>query len=118
MRVVALLQPVYDGQTYRMVTVQVAETLELRKSLAQRGADLDAGPAGDLSDDSVGADVVADRPRLCDRSRCCVASCSAGSDSLSPLVRRHRELRPIVEALNEVMARLKGVLRQPPALRP
>ena len=36
-RVVALLQPVYDGQSYRMVTVQVAETLELRKSLAQQG---------------------------------------------------------------------------------
>ena len=26
-RVVALLQPVYDGQSYRMVTAQVAETL-------------------------------------------------------------------------------------------
>ena len=110
-RVVALLQPVYDGQTYRMVTVQVAETLELRKSLAQQGliSTLDRQVIflmilSVLMWWLIGRGlrpISVLRRELLERD----------PDSLSPLVTpAPRELRPIVEALNEVMARLKGVL--------
>ncbi len=110
-RVVALLQPVYDGQSYRMVTVQVAETLELRKSLAQQGliSTLDRQVIflmilSVLMWWLIGRGlrpISVLRRELLQRD----------PDSLSPLVTpAPRELRPIVEALNEVMARLKGVL--------
>ena len=110
-RVVALLQPVYDGQSYRMVTVQVAETLELRKSLAQQGliSTLDRQVIflmilSVLMWWLIGRGlrpISVLRRELLERD----------PDSLSPLVTpAPRELRPIVEALNEVMARLKGVL--------
>ncbi len=110
-RVVALLHPVYDGAGYRMVTVQVAENVELRRSLAKQGliATLDRQiiflmllsvliwwligrglrPLAALGDE------LRKRP----------------PDSLAALTTpAPRELRPIVEALNEVMGRLKGFL--------
>ncbi len=110
-RVAALLQPVYTAAGYRMATVQVAETLELRRDLAQRA----------LLSSSVrqallllllfvvvwwlitdGLKPIARlRQELLERS----------PESLSPVnAKTSRELRPVVEALNELIARLKRVL--------
>lgn len=110
-RVAALLQPVYDGSTYRMVTVQVAETLELRKALAQQAliSTVDRQVIflmvlAALIWWLIGRGlrpVSALRRELLQRD----------PDSLEPVTTpAPRELRPIVEALNEVMARLKRVL--------
>lgn len=110
-RVAALLQPVYDGSSYRMVTVQVAETLELRKGLAQQAlvSTLDRQVIflmilGILIWWLIGRGlrpISVLRRELLQRD----------PDSLAPVTApAPRELRPIVEALNEVMARLKRVL--------
>jgi len=110
-RMAALLQPVYDGVAYRMVTVQVAETLELRKSLAQQAlySTLDrqviflmilAWLIWWLIGRGLRPISVLRRELL-----------ERGADSLTPITTpAPRELKPVVEALNEVMARLKRVL--------
>jgi two-component system sensor histidine kinase TctE len=110
-RVTALLQPVYVGDGYRMVTVQVAETLELRKSLAQQAliSTLDRQviflmllstlvwwliARGMLPISILRRELLARDP-----------------DSLEPITTpAPRELKPAIEALNEMMARLKRVL--------
>ena len=110
-RVAALLQPVYDGVTYRMVTVQVAETLELRKALAQQAL------ISTVDRQVIFLMVLAAlvwwligrglRPVSALRNELL----QRDPDSLAPVTTpAPRELRPIVEALNEVMARLKRVL--------
>lgn len=110
-RVAAMLQPVYDGNAYRMVTVQVAETLELRRALAREAliSTLDRQVIflmllGALIWWLIGRGlrpVSVLRRELLQR----------GPDSLAPITTpAPRELAPIVEALNEVMARLKRVL--------
>ncbi len=110
-RVAALLQPVYDGVTYRMVTVQVAETLELRKALAQQAL------ISTVDRQVIFLMVLAAliwwligrglRPVSALRNELL----QRAPDSLAPVTTpAPRELRPIVEALNEVMARLKRVL--------
>jgi len=110
-RVAALLQPVFTEGSYRMVTVQVAETLELRRSLAQQAListvdrqiiflmflsltiwwliERGMRPVADLRRELLG------RP----------------PEALTPITTpAPRELRPIVEALNEIIARLRRVL--------
>jgi two-component system sensor histidine kinase TctE len=107
-RVAAMLQPVYDGTTYRMVTVQVAETLELRRALAREAliSTLDRQVIflimlAALIWWLIGRGlrpISALRHELLRREH----------DSLAPITTpAPRELAPIVEALNEVMARLK-----------
>ena len=110
-RVVALLQPVYVGTEYRMLTVQVAETMELRRALAQQAL------ISTLDRQAIFLMVLATliwwliergmrpvsvlRRELLERD----------PDSLAPITTpAPRELKPIVEALNEVMARLQRVL--------
>ena len=110
-RVAALLQPVYIGSGYRMLTVQVAETLELRRALAQQA--LISTLERQLIFLMVLSTLIwwliargmrpvsALRRELLERD----------PDSLAPLATpAPRELAPIVEALNEVTARLKRVL--------
>jgi two-component system, OmpR family, sensor histidine kinase TctE len=111
-RAAALLQPIDTGPDgYRMVTVQVAETLELRRVLAQQTLIRSAWqqvaltvllsiaiwwligrglrPIEKLRDDLLKRD----------------------SDSLSPVSMRVAvELSPLVMALNEVLARMRRVL--------
>ncbi len=114
-RVAALLQPVYVGMggsdAYRMVTVQVAETLELRKSLAQQAliSTLDRQVIFLMLMSTLiwwliargMRPISALRRELLDRD----------PESLVPITTpAPRELKPLVEALNEVMARLKRVL--------
>jgi two-component system, OmpR family, sensor histidine kinase TctE len=114
-RVAALLQPVYVGANrgdgYRMVTVQVAETLELRKSLAQQAliSTLDRQVIFLMLMSTLiwwliargMRPIAALRHELLERD----------PESLTPITTpAPRELKPLVEALNEVMARLKRVL--------
>lgn len=110
-RVAALLQPVSMGNEYRMATVQVAETLELRRqvvqatmlnSLVRKGAMLvvlslflwwvvgrGLSPLLRLRQDVLSRDP----------------------DSLEPLVTKtSRELVPVVDAMNEVIARLRRLI--------
>ncbi len=110
-RVAALLQPVYVEEKYRMLTVQVAETLELRRALAQQAL------ISTLDRQVIFLMVLATliwwliargmqpvsvlRRALLERD----------PDSLAPITTpAPSELKPIVEALNEVMARLQRVL--------
>ena len=114
-RVAALLHPVYvgvgGGDAYRMVTVQVAETTELRKSLAQQA--LISTLARQVIFLLLMSTLIwwliargmlpisALRSELLERD----------SEALTPITTpAPRELKPLVEALNEVMARLKRVL--------
>jgi two-component system, OmpR family, sensor histidine kinase TctE len=110
-RVAALLQPVNLGTEYKMVTVQVAETLELRRAIAQR-----------VLWPSVWRELAvvvllgvaiwfiigrALRPLL--RLRAEIRARSA--DSLAPLsTKTSRELVPVVDAMNEVIERLNRML--------
>jgi len=110
-RVAALLQPVYVGNEYRMLTVQVAETLELRRAIAQQAliSTLDRQVLFLMALATLiwwliarGMKPVSElRRELLERD----------PDSLAPITTpAPKELKPIVEALNEVMARLKRVL--------
>ena len=114
-RVAALLQPVYVGSegstAYRMVTVQVAETLELRKGLAQQAliSTLDRQVIFLMLMSTLVWWLIARgmqpisvlRRELLERD----------PDSLAPITTpAPRELKPAIEALNEMMARLKRVL--------
>jgi two-component system, OmpR family, sensor histidine kinase TctE len=110
-RVAALYQPVNTGNEYRMALVQVAETLELRRRVAQQASlnsltrqiavtALLAFAVWWL----VGRGVA---PLLRLRNEVLARD----QDSLEPLsTKTARELVPLVEALNEVMSRLKRVL--------
>ena len=110
-RVAALLQPVYIGTGYRMVTVQVAETLELRRALAQQAllSTLDRQLIFLMVLSMVIWWLIARGMRPVSALR--RELLERDPDSLTPLTTpAPRELKPIVEALNEVMGRLKRVL--------
>ncbi len=110
-RVAALLQPVSTGIEYRMVTVQVAETLELRRAIAQRvlwpaiGRELAAIFVLALT-----IWVIIGRAlRPLAKLRAEVLERSA--ESVAPLsTKTSRELVPVVDAMNEVMSRLHRML--------
>jgi two-component system, OmpR family, sensor histidine kinase TctE len=122
-RVAALLQPVYiganvgagaganGGDGYRMVTVQVAETLELRKSLAQQAL------ISTLDRQLIFLMLLSTLVWwLIDRGMLPISLLrrellNRDPDSLAPITTpAPRELKPAIEALNEMMARLKRVL--------
>lgn len=114
-RVAALLQPVYvgagGGDAYRMVTVQVAETLELRKSLAQQAliSTLDRQVIFLMLMSTLIWWLIARGMRPISALR--RELLERDPESLTPIsTPAPRELKPLVEALNEVMARLKRVL--------
>lgn len=114
-RVAALLQPVYVGagrdDAYRMVTVQVAETLELRKSLAQQAliSTLDRQVIFLMLLCTLVWWLIARGMRPISELR--RELLERDPESLTPIATpAPRELKPLVEALNEVMARLKRVL--------
>ena len=114
-RVAALLQPVYvgagRGDAYRMVTVQVAETLELRKSLAQQAliSTLDRQVIFLMLMSTLIWWLIARGMRPISALR--RELLERDPESLTPITTpASRELKPLVEALNEVMARLKRVL--------
>ena len=114
-RVAALLQPVYVGlggtDAYRMVTVQVAETLELRKSLAQQAliSTLDRQVIFLMLMSTLIWWLIARGMRPISALR--RELLERDPEALTPITTpAPRELKPLVEALNEVMARLKRVL--------
>jgi two-component system, OmpR family, sensor histidine kinase TctE len=115
-RVAALLQPVYVGMgggsdAYRMVTVQVAETLELRKSLAQQAliSTLDRQVIFLMLMSTLIWWLIARGMRPISALR--RELLARDPELLTPITTpAPRELKPLVEALNEVMARLKRVL--------
>jgi two-component system, OmpR family, sensor histidine kinase TctE len=110
-RVAALLQPVNTGNEYKMATVQVAETLELRKQVAQQA--LWRSLARQIGMTLLLAGVVwwIVGRGLSPLLRLRQEVLSRDQDSLDPLpTKTSRELFPVVEALNEVMARLSRVL--------
>ena len=107
----ALLQPVSTGDDYRMATVQVAETLELRRALAQRTL-INTGWRQLMMLLGLTAAVwwligrglrpiSALRDELLQRD----------PEALTPVsTRTPTELAPLVAALNEVLARLRYVI--------
>ena len=114
-RVAALLQPVYvgleGGDGYRMVTVQVAETLELRKSLAQQAliSTLDRQVIFLMLLSTLVWWLIARGMRPISVLR--RELLERDPDSLAPITTpAPRELKPAIEALNEMMSRLKRVL--------
>ena len=110
-RVAALLQPVYIGTEYRMVTVQVAETLELRRALAQQAliSTLDRQVLFLIALATLIWWLIARGMRPVSVLR--RELLERNPDSLEPITTpAPKELKPIVEALNEVMARLQRVL--------
>ncbi len=110
-RVVALLQPVYTGTEYRMVTVQVAETMELRRSLAQQAliSTLNRQLIFLLLLSTLIWWLIARGMRPISALR--RELLERDPESLTPIATpAPRELAPLVEALNEVMARLKRML--------
>jgi two-component system, OmpR family, sensor histidine kinase TctE len=110
-RVIALLQPVYVGDGYRMVTVQVAETMELRRSLAQQAliSTLDRQLIFLMLLSTLVWWLIARGMRPLSLLR--RELLERDPESLTPVTTpAPRELRPVVEALNEVMTRLKRVL--------
>jgi two-component system, OmpR family, sensor histidine kinase TctE len=110
-RVAALLQPVNTGSEYKMATVQVAETLELRKQVAQQAMwrSLTRQVAVTLLLAAVIWWIVG--RGLSPLLRLRQEVLSRDQDSLDPLpTDTSRELLPLVEALNEVMSRLSRVL--------
>ncbi len=113
-RMAVLLQPVAGSAGQGMATVQVAETLELRRALARQVL-LDMAWKQGVLIAMIAAVVVlvvqrGTRPlrRLSRQWQ------SRAEDDLSPLStqRSPRELWPVVEAANDVMARLDRLLRQ------
>ena len=111
-RMAVLLQPVAAHGAHGMATIQVAETLELRRTLARqilvatlwRQAALVAVIAL-----VVAAGVQWATQPVRDLS---AALCRRGATDLSPIEAdgAPRELAPLVEATNQVMARLAAVL--------
>ncbi len=111
-RVAVLLQPVASHQGLGMVTIQVAETLELRQTLARQIL-IDT-----LLRQSLLAIVIALVVVLVvQRATRPVRALSAGlrqraEDDLTAIAAPDlpRELRPLVDATNQVMARLHNLL--------
>jgi two-component system, OmpR family, sensor histidine kinase TctE len=111
-RVAVLLQPVSSHRGLGVATIQVAETLELRRTLARQIL-LDT-----LLRQSLLAAVIALVVVLVvQRATRPVRELSAGlrlraEDDLTAIAAPGlpRELRPLVEATNQVMARLQGLL--------
>lgn len=110
-RVAALLQPVYTGSEYKMVVVQVAETLELRRAIAQTvlwpSIWRELGVIAMLAVAIwfiIGRGLrplLRLREEIMDRS----------ADSVEALsTKTTRELSPVVDAMNEVMQRLRRLL--------
>lgn len=110
-RVAALLQPVGVGDEYKMATVQVAETLELRRQVARQTIRQSVyrqlvtlillGLTAWLI---VGRGLEPLR-RLREEIR------AREPESLEPVsAKTSVEVAPVVEALNEVMLRLRGLL--------
>ncbi|TAG50007.1 MAG: sensor histidine kinase [Betaproteobacteria bacterium] len=110
-RVAALLQPVFTSSGYKMVTVQVAETLELRRSLAQQAL-LNSSIRQALLTLVLSCVIwwlISDGLKPISQLR--QALLERSPDALSPFnTRTSRELLPVVEALNELMERLRRVL--------
>jgi two-component system sensor histidine kinase TctE len=111
-RMAVLLQPVAGVDGQGMATIQVAETLELRRTLARRLL-LDTLWRQALLVLLIGAVVLlvvqrATRPvrELSNQLR------GRAEDDLSPVQAEGapRELQPVIEAINTVMARLAGLL--------
>ena len=111
-RMAVLLQPVAGVAGQGMATIQVAETLELRRTLARQLL-VDTLWRQALLVAAIAAVVLwavqrATQPvrDLSDRLR------GRAEDDLSPLdvVGAPRELQPVIEATNTVMARLAGLL--------
>jgi len=111
-RVAVLLQPVASRLGLGMVTIQVAETLELRQTLARQIL------FDTLLRQSLLAIVIALVVLLVvQRATRPVRDLSAGlrlraEDDLTPIAAPDlpRELRPLVDATNQVMARLHNLL--------
>lgn len=111
-RVAVLLQPVSGATGQGMAKIQVAETLELRRSLAQQLlVDTLWRQAALLAVIAVVVVIAVQRATapvrdLSERLR------QRAEDDLSPLDAgaAPRELHPVVEAVNAVMARLGGLL--------
>lgn len=110
-RVAAMLQPVYVGDGYRMVTVQVAETMTLRHAQARQAllSTLDRQLLFLMLLATLIWWLIARGMRPVSVLR--RELLERDPDSLAAITTpAPRELKPIVEALNEVMARLKRVL--------
>jgi two-component system sensor histidine kinase TctE len=117
-RMAVLLQPVADQDGQGMATIQVAETLELRRTLARQllwtrcgagaagGGDRRRGGVGGAARHAAGA-ALSDR---------CAAR---AEDDLSPMhaADAPRELQPLIDATNTVMAAPGRAAGAPEALR-
>jgi len=111
-RVAVLLQPVAGPTGQGMATIQVAETLELRHTLAgQILVDTVWRQAALLAVIAVVVTVVVQRATRPVRELSARLRARA-EDDLSPIAAAHapRELQPVVEATNALMARLAQLL--------
>jgi two-component system, OmpR family, sensor histidine kinase TctE len=110
-RVAALLQPVNVGDEYKMATVQVAETLELRRQVALQAIwqSLYRQFAMLILLTAAAWLIVGRGLRPLQRLREEIRSRSP--ESLDPVAAKtSREVSPVVEALNEAMSRLRTLL--------
>jgi two-component system sensor histidine kinase TctE len=113
-RMAVLLQPVAGMAGQGMATVQVAETLELRRALAREVLLDMAWKQGVLIAVIAGVVVLVVQRGTRPLRRLSRQWQSRAEDDLSPLSaeRSPKELWPVVEAANAVMARLDRLLRQ------
>ncbi len=111
-RVAVLLQPVASRTGLGMVTIQVAETLELRQTLARQIL-LDTLLRQSLLATVIALVVVLVVQRATRPVRSLSGQLRARDEAdLTPIEARDlpRELHPLVDATNQVMARLQGLL--------
>ncbi len=113
-RMAVLLQPVAGAAGQGMATVQVAETLELRHALARQMLMDMAWKQGVLIALIAGVVVLVVQRGTRPLRRLGQQWQARAEDDLSPLSAQGspRELWPVVEAANAVMARLDRLLRQ------
>ena len=113
-RMAVLLQPVAGMAGQGMATVQVAETLELRRALAREVLFDMAWKQGVLIAVIAGVVVLVVQRGTRPLRRLSRQWQSRAEDDLSPLSadRSPKELWPVVEAANAVMARLDRLLHQ------
>jgi two-component system sensor histidine kinase TctE len=113
-RMAVLLQPVAGMAGQGMATVQVAETLELRRALARKVLLDMAWKQGVLIAVIAGVVVLVVQRGTRPLRRLSRQWQSRAEDDLSPLSaeRSPKELWPVVEAANAVMARLDRLLHQ------
>jgi two-component system, OmpR family, sensor histidine kinase TctE len=110
-RVAALLQPVNVGTEYRMATVQVAETLELRRGVALQALWRSLYRQLAMLILLTGVAWLIIGRALLPLQRLRQEVLARDPDALDPLATKTtRELSPVVEAMNEVMSRLRRVL--------